>query len=79
QVYAPTITGTWQPNWKLGTAYNYNITVTGTAAGLEPINFVADQTINGWPGSTSVIPGEDDGNANTINIDMTFESSAITQ
>lgn len=79
QVYAQTIAGTWTPEWKLGTAYNYNITITGTAAGLEPINFVADQVINGWPDSTSVIPGEDDGNDTTININMNFESSTITQ
>ena len=75
-VYEQTIKGTWKPEWKMSTAYNYNITISGQEAGLEAIDFAVGQTITGWGDASSVIPGEDDGNNDTINIDMAFESTA---
>ncbi len=42
--------GTWQPNWKKGTAYTYHIDIAGTTALLEPIVFASTQNMsdNSW-------------------------------
>ncbi len=44
------IKGNIQPTWKPGVSYTYNITVNGTAAGLEKIEFTVDATngITDW-------------------------------
>lgn len=51
------IYGTWSPNWEVGKKYTYNINITGTSAGIEPIVFAAAQSLDGdnsWDTSTSV-------------------------
>ncbi len=44
------IKGNIQPTWKPGVSYTYNITVNGTAAGLDKIEFTVDATdgISDW-------------------------------
>lgn len=50
------IFGSWSPNWEVGKVYTYNINITGTSAGIEPIVFAAAQSLDGnsWEGSQSV-------------------------
>lgn len=50
------IYGTWSPNWEVGKIYTYNINITGSSAGIEPIVFAAAQSLddNSWDTSTSV-------------------------
>lgn len=50
------ITGTWSPKWDKGRIYKYNINITGSSAGIEPIVFAASQELNGneWDTSTEV-------------------------
>lgn len=50
------ITGTWSPNWEKAHIYKYNINISGSAAGIEPIVFAATQKLgeNTWDTSTEV-------------------------
>lgn len=38
---------TWNPRWEMNKKYNYNITINGSAAGLEPIEFTVT-TVADW-------------------------------
>lgn len=38
-ILSNTLSGTWKPNWIMGTAYTYNIRLSGNEAGLEEIKF----------------------------------------
>lgn len=55
--------GAFKPTWLSGSAYNYNVTLTGAAAGLEKIEFTTSEGMNlgGW------LPGTD-------NVDFNFGS-----
>ncbi|MDE5956657.1 MAG: fimbrillin family protein [Bacteroidales bacterium] len=46
--------GAFKPTWAKGTAYNYNVSLTGAAAGLEKIEFTTDPSMNldGWATGT---------------------------
>lgn len=51
------ITGTWSPQWESARIYKYNINITGSSAGIEPIVFAASQSLGGssaWDTSTEV-------------------------
>lgn len=52
------IIGTWSPQWVRGNIYRYNISVSGSSAGIEPIIFAAEQSLgnNGssWENSTQL-------------------------
>lgn len=51
------IIGTWSPQWVKGNIYRYNINITGSSAGIEPIVFAAEQTLSGtgsWDSSTQL-------------------------
>ena len=50
------IFGSWSPNWEVGKIYTYNINITGSSAGIEPIVFAAAQSLDdsSWDSSTSV-------------------------
>lgn len=51
------ITGTWSPKWNKARVYKYNINITGSSAGIEPIVFAASQSLSGsdaWDTSTEV-------------------------
>lgn len=51
------IVGTWSPQWEKGNLYTYNINIAGSAAGVEPIVFAAQQSLSGntsWDTSTSL-------------------------
>lgn len=51
------INGTWSPNWEKARIYKYNINITGSSAGIEPIVFAASQSLSGneaWDTSTEV-------------------------
>ena len=51
------ITGTWSPQWESARIYKYNINISGSAAGIEPIVFAASQSLNGntsWDTSNEV-------------------------
>lgn len=43
--------GTWSPQWVKGNVYRYNINITGSSAGIEPIVFAAEQSLSGSSGS----------------------------
>ena len=44
------IQGSFTPTWSISTAYTYNVTVNGSAAGVEAIEFTvdADNGIEEW-------------------------------
>lgn len=46
--------GSFKPTWDMGKAYNYNVTLTGTQAGLEKIEFTTAPGMNldGWETGT---------------------------
>ena len=44
----------WAPKWESNKSYNYNLTVNGSAAGLEPIKFSA--SISDWETGTPTTP-----------------------
>lgn len=46
---------TWNPKWEMGKTYNYNITINGSAAGLEPIEFTVT-TVDGWDEGQPTLP-----------------------
>lgn len=50
------ITGTWSPQWESSHIYKYNINISGSSAGIEPIVFAASQELgsNQWDTSTEV-------------------------
>lgn len=51
------ITGTWSPKWEKARIYKYNINITGSSAGIEPIVFAASQSLDAssaWDTSTEV-------------------------
>lgn len=50
------IIGSWAPQWENARIYKYNINITGSSAGIEPIVFAASQQLNGteWDTSTEV-------------------------
>lgn len=50
------INGTWSPNWEKAHIYKYNINISGSAAGIEPIVFAATQELgtSAWDDSTEV-------------------------
>lgn len=50
------INGTWSPKWESARIYKYNINISGSTAGIEPIVFAASQELGGtsWDTSTEV-------------------------
>lgn len=50
------IIGAWSPQWESAHVYRYNINITGSSAGIEPIVFAASQALgsNTWDTSTEV-------------------------
>ncbi len=46
--------GAFKPTWAKGTAYSYNVTLTGKEAGLEKIEFTTSDAMNldGWASGT---------------------------
>lgn len=50
------ITGTWSPVWDKARIYTYNINITGSSAGIEPIVFSASQSLDDstWDSSKEV-------------------------
>ncbi|MDE5848704.1 MAG: fimbrillin family protein, partial [Muribaculaceae bacterium] len=51
------IYGTWSPQWEKGKIYKYNINITGSSTGIEPIVFAAEQSLSGnddWDNSKEV-------------------------
>lgn len=64
EVLARRLSGTWAPNWGIGTSYTYNIAISGTAAKLEPIVFETAEDMNlDWTGGS------------TSSIDMVFSAN----
>lgn len=47
----------WAPKWESNKSYNYNLTVNGSAAGLEPIKFSA--SISDWETGTPTVGNMD--------------------
>lgn len=45
QIIERRMVGTWAPQWVKGNRYQYNIKLTGSSAGIEPIVFAATQQI----------------------------------
>lgn len=59
-----TLTGEWKPNWVVGTAYTYNVKITGSTADLDPIVFETSEDMNlGW------------GAGDTNEVKMTFSAN----
>lgn len=50
------INGTWSPQWNSGNIYTYNINITGSSTGIQPIVFSTSQSLsdNKWDTTTSV-------------------------
>lgn len=51
------ITGTWSPKWESSRIYKYNVNITGSSTGIQPIVFAASQSLSGstaWDTSTEV-------------------------
>ncbi|MDE7092376.1 MAG: fimbrillin family protein [Muribaculaceae bacterium] len=51
------IVGTWSPQWEKSRIYTYNINITGSSTGIQPIVFSAVQDLSGsssWDDSTSL-------------------------
>lgn len=46
QVYQNYRTASFKPTWIMGNAYQYNVTLTGNAAGLQKIEFETDPNMN---------------------------------
>lgn len=46
KVYQSVRQASFKPTWVLGSAYRYNVTLTGSEAGLEKIEFETDQNMN---------------------------------
>ena len=45
--------GHWTPNWEIGYYYTYNVSLTGTAADLQPIVFEVAKSMNDWTTGSS--------------------------
>lgn len=51
------IIGTWSPNWEKSNIYTYNINITGSSTGIQPIVFSAKQDLSGsasWDDTTQL-------------------------
>ncbi|MDE6300139.1 MAG: fimbrillin family protein [Muribaculaceae bacterium] len=50
------IVGTWSPQWTGGNIYKYNVVISGSSAGIEPIVFAANQEIgaSSWDDTTTL-------------------------
>lgn len=51
------IVGTWSPNWEKSNIYTYNINITGSSTGIQPIVFSAKQDLSGsssWDDTTQL-------------------------
>lgn len=50
QILSTNISGSWQPNWVIGTAYTYKVSISGGEAGMEKIEFsvATEGGIEGW-------------------------------
>ena len=48
------LSGSWNPQWKVGTSYAYNVKISGGDAGLEKIEFSVDPTkgVDDWATGT---------------------------
>lgn len=56
--------GTWAPQWESGKSYTYNVTISGSEAGLQPIVFqtAEDMNLDEW------------NSGSTESVDMNFEA-----
>ena len=59
------LTGSWKPNWVIGTAYTYNVKITGTTTDLDPIVFETSENMNLDDWTTG----------DTDTVDMTFSAN----
>lgn len=64
-ILSNTLTGTWHPNWRIGTAYTYIINLSGSEAGMEEIKFGVG--IDDWNNP------KDDNNPEIINISIDYK------
>lgn len=64
-VVSNTLVGTWHPNWRMGTQYNYTIRLTGGAAGMDQIKFGVGMTDWNNP--------DEDNTPETINISLDYQ------
>lgn len=53
-VLGRSLKATWTPKWEMNKSYNYNITINGSAAGLEKIEFTVT-TVDGWEEGTPTL------------------------
>lgn len=58
KVLGRTLKATWKPKWEMNKTYNYNITINGSAAGLEKIEFTVT-TVDDWDNGTPTLPDID--------------------
>lgn len=65
-IFSRDVKGQWAPQWEMGKSYAYNVSISGTDAGLEKIEFSADKV--GEDGGDGWASGED-------KVDFIFESS----
>lgn len=65
-IFSNNLRVSWAPNWEVNKSYNYNITITGSAAGLQAIEFTAN--IGDWAEGRPTI---DD-----VNLGVDYEATA---
>lgn len=64
-VLSNVLTGTWHPNWRMGTQYTYTIRLTGGAAGMDEIKFGVG--VDDWNDP------KEDNNPETISISLDYK------
>lgn len=69
-VLSNTLAGFWHPNWRMGTAYTYNVRLSGSQAGMDEIKFAVN--IDDWNDPTG------DNNPEDIKIDVQIREKSTT-
>ena len=70
-VLSNTLTGTWHPNWRMGTQYTYTIRLSGGAAGMDQIKFGVG--IDDWNNPM------DDNKPETIDISLDYQLQSVSE
>lgn len=70
-ILSNTLSGSWHPNWRLGTQYTYTVKLSGNEAGMEPISF--NVSVDDWNN-----PGQDN-QPEDINISIDVQSQPVSE
>lgn len=70
-ILSNTLTGTWKPNWRMGTYYTYKIRLSGGAAGMDSITFGV--SVDDWN------EPQDDNKPEDIQISLDYQLTTIDE